>query len=365
MSLLKDALDSRNLIPLLKFNNGTDVTADGWHKRRAELMTLLRENLFGYTPAPPKSVSGKITYECKGEGAYAGKVVERHINITFDTPAGDFSFPIYLFIPKNERPLPVFLHLAFRDNLPDKYIPIEEITDHGFALAILCYKDVVNDNCHGDYSDGLAKLYIHGTRKPNEWGKIGMWAYCASRVYDYLSTVPELAPDRVAVVGHSRLGKTALWAGAQDERFWAVISNNSGFGGAAIARHGTGERVDDFRRCGSWDWFCPSFLSFIGHEDTLPYDQHMLLALVAPRLLLIGSAEQDRGADPQSEFLSACAASSVWELLGHKGLVTSDAFPSVGTAITEGNIGYHLRAGEHFLSRTDWGRYMDFLKRKL
>jgi hypothetical protein len=363
VSLLKDALDSRKLIPLLKFNNGTDVTADCWRKRRAELMTLLCENLFGYTPAPSKSVSGKIVYECKD--AYAGKAVEHHINITFDTPAGNFSLPIYLFIPKAGRPLPVFLHLAFRDNLPDKYIPIEEITDHSFALAILCYKDVVNDNCHGDYFNGLGKLYIHDDRKPNEWGKIGMWAYCASRVYDYLSTVPELAPDRVAVVGHSRLGKTALWAGAQDERFWGVISNNSGFGGAAIAKHGTGERVDDFRRCGSWDWFCPNFLSFIGREDELPYDQHMLLALVAPRLLLIGSAEQDCGADPQSEFLSAYAASSVWELLGHKGLVTPDTFPSAGTTITEGSIGYHLRAGQHFLSRFDWGRYVDFLKRKL
>ena len=363
MSVLNNALDSRGLIPLLTFNNGLAVTAADWAKRRAELVTILCENLYGYTPAPPESVSGTVIKE--NANAYAGKVVERHVTLTFRMPAGDCSFPVHLFIPKSDKPLPVFLNLAFRDKFPDEHCPIEEITDNGFALAVLCYTDAVNDNRNGDYSDGLAKLVIHGERRPDEWGKIGMWAYCASRVYEYLSTLPELDPTRVAVVGHSRLGKTALWAGAQDERFWAAVSNNSGFGGAAIARHGTGERVDDFRRCGSWDWFCPRFLSFIGREDDLPYDQHMVLALIAPRLLVVGSAEEDKGADPESEFLSAYAASTVWDRLGRKGLVTPDAFPVAGTALTEGHIGYHLRAGRHFFSRADWGRYMDYLKRKL
>jgi len=363
MPVLKKVLDSRELIPLLTLSDGSEVIADNWGKRRAELFEILRENLYGYTPAPPESVSGRVKFE--SVNAYAGKVMERHIDIIFDTPAGDCTFPIDLFVPKSDKPLPVFLHLAFSNNCPDKYVPIEEITDNGFALAILCYKDAVNDNLGGDYSDGLAKLYIRGERKSNEWGKIGMWAYCASRVYDYLATLPEINSERVAVVGHSRLGKTALWCGAQDERFWAAISNNSGFGGAAIAKHGTGERVDDFRRCGSWDWFCPQYLSFIGCEDQLPYDQHMLLALIAPRLLAIGSAELDKGADPESEFLAAYAASPVWELLGHKGLVTPDELPSPGTILTKGNIGYHLRSGGHFLSRADWGRYMDFLKLKL
>lgn len=363
MSVLKNALDSRDLIPLLKFNDGGRVTAANWDKRRAELLEILCENLYGHTPPPPKAVSGTVKFN--DTNAYAGKVLERHVMITFDTPAGDCSFPIYLFIPKSDKPAPLFLNLAFRDQLPDKCAPIEEITDNGFALAILCYKDAVNDNLGGDYSDGLAKLYIHGERKPNEWGKIGMWAYCASRVYDYLRTLPEINPARIAVIGHSRLGKTALWCGAQDRRFWAAISNNSGFGGAAIAKHGTGERVDDFRRCGSWDWFCPRYLSFIGREDELPYDQHMLLALIVPRLLLVGSAELDKGADPESEFLSAYAASPVWEMLGQKGLVTPDELPHAGTVLTAGNIGFHLRPGEHFLSRADWGRYMDFLKLKL
>lgn len=363
MPVLNPALDSRELIPLLKFNDSSKVTSDNWNRRREELLEILCENIYGHTPALPKSVSGKVKYE--STDAYAGKVIERHIEITFDTPAGDCSFPIYLFIPKSDKPMPVFLHIAFRDQLPDKYVPIEEITDNGFALAMFCYKDAVNDNLGGDYSNGLAKLYIHGERRSNEWGKIGMWAYCASRVYDHLCTMPELDHERVAVIGHSRLGKTALWCAAQDKRFWAAISNNSGFGGAAVAKHGTGERVDDFKRCGSWDWFCPRYLSFIGREDDLPYDQHMLLALIAPRLLLVGSAEQDKGADPESEFLSALAASSVWKKLGYKGFVTPDELPHAGTTLTKGNIGYHLRAGAHFLSRADWGKYMDFLKLKL
>jgi hypothetical protein len=363
VTVKKNAIDSRNLMPLLTFNDGGKVIAENWPRRRAELLALLSDNLYGWTPAPPPSVRGEVTTE--QTDAYAGKVTERHVVISFTTPSGECSFPIHLFIPNAGRPLPVFLHLAFRDTLPDKYVPVEEITDNGFALAVLCYQDAVNDNHFGDYSDGLAKHFIHGERKPDEWGKIGMWAYCASRVYDYLCTQPELDSGRVAVIGHSRLGKTALWTGAQDERFWAAISNNSGFGGAAIAKHGQGERVDDFRRCGSWDWFCPKFLSFIGSEDSLPYDQHMLLALIAPRLLAIGSAELDRGADPVSEFLSAYAASPVWDLLDRKGLVSPAELPKVGTSLTEGCIGYHLRAGRHFLSRADWGHYMAFLKRKM
>ena len=356
-------LDSRQLMPLLSFDDGRAVTAETWPRRRAELLTGLSDNLYGHTPAAPATVQGTILET--DEYAYAGKVIQHRVLVTFQTPGGEASFPIQLFIPKADHPLPVFLNLAFRDATPDRYVPIEEITDNGFALAILCYKDAVNDNHHGDFSDGLARLFIHGERRDNEWGKIGMWAYCASRVYDYLCTVPQIDSERVAVIGHSRLGKTALWTGAQDERFWATISNNSGFGGAAIAKHGAGERVADFERVGSWDWFCPKFRTFVGREDELPYDQHMLLALIAPRLLAIGSAELDRGADPKSEFLSACAATPVWELLGQQGLIAPAEQPQVGTSFADGQIAYHIRSGRHFFSRADWGRYMEFLKRKL
>jgi pimeloyl-ACP methyl ester carboxylesterase len=193
-----------------------------------------------------------------------------------------------------------------------------------------------------------------------------MWAYGASRVLDYMKQYrTDVDTDKVAIIGHSRLGKTALWCGAQDERFAAVISNNSGYGGAASSKHGGGERVADFIRVGSFDWFCENFKLFRDErEDSKPYDQSFLLALIAPRYLLVGSAVDDKGADPESEFLTTLHASAAWELLGRDGLITPDRMPKPGDRFGEGNIQYHLRAHGHFLSREDWGAYIKFLDEK-
>src|SRR5699024_8714502 len=155
----------------------------------------------------------------------------------------------------------------------DIYSPIEEIIDNGFGIALIYYKDIVNDNLHGDYSDGLAKLYVdENKRDPHEWGKIGMWAYAGSRAMDYLLTRDDVDHKHIAVAGHSRLGKAALWCAAQDERFFMAISNNSGIEGAAITKHSTGERISAFLKAGSWDWFCERFKEDSGHENSLPYD---------------------------------------------------------------------------------------------
>ena len=193
-----------------------------------------------------------------------------------------------------------------------------------------------------------------------------MWAYAASRVLDYLLTREDLDALHTAVVGHSRLGKTALWAGAQDERFFMVISNNSGYGGAATSKGGSGERVTDFINVGSWDWYCSNFQLFTGEkEDAKPYDQAYLLALIAPRYLCVGSAQEDAGADPESEFLTSLWASQAWPLLGKNGLVTPDRMPAPGDMLNDGCVSYHLRAGGHFFSREDWLAYIRFFDRKL
>ncbi len=361
--MLQEILDARALLPVLTMDDGRAVTPALWQARRRELLDLLQKQLYGYTPPPPRAVTGDLVSE--DAKAYAGKVIQREYSVRFDTPGGEFAFPLHLFIPKNAPKAPVFLHIAFRPDLPDRYCPIEEITDGGFALALFCYKDVVNDNLFGDYGDGLGARFIRGPRRPDEWGKIGMWAYAASRALDVLETVPEVDAARVAVIGHSRLGKTALWAAAQDERFFCAVSNNSGFGGAAVAKHGEGERVLDFIRAGSWDWFCETYKTYVGREDEQPYDQHLLLACVAPRLLCVGSAALDRGADPKSEFLSSLSASRAWELLGKPGLVCPDRLPEPGDSFHGGQVGYHLRTGLHFFSRYDWNRYMEFLRGKL
>ena len=363
--MLKEILKERDLLPVVKMNDSSDATLENWQERRQEMLNLLQEYSYGYTPECCGEGRGEVIFEDKL--AYAGKVTEQHINLTFNTPSGDFTVYTELYIPNSVEKPPVFLNHAFR-RVPDRYIPVEEITDQGFALFVMCYKDVVNDNLHGDYSDGLGKMF--GVQNPRQdktqWGKIGMWAYAGSRALDYLLTRDDIDARHTAVIGHSRLGKTALWTAAQDERFWCAISNNSGYGGAATSKHGEGERVTDFLRVGSWDWYCENFKDFKDEkEDDKPYDQSHLLALIAPRLMCVGSAVEDRGADPKSEFLTTLHASSAWELLGEKGLITPDKLPEIGDHLTEGNIGYHLREGRHFISREDWNYYIKFLKAKL
>lgn len=363
--MLKKELAQRELLPILKMKDGQECTPALWPQRRQELIDILSENIYGYTPPAPEKVAGTVV--ATDDVAYAGKVLQEKIKISFTTPQGEFSFPLHLFTPHAVEKPPVFLHIAFRPDLPDRYSPIEEICDNGFALALFCYHDVTPDSLFADYTAGLAAHYIKDNKRSSatEWGKIGMWAFGASRALDYLKTRDDLDHDKVAVIGHSRLGKTALWCAAQDERFYMAVSNNSGFGGAAIAKHGAGERVADFLRVGSYDWYCEKFQTFLGQEDQLPYDQHFLLAAIAPRLISVGSAELDRGADPRSELLSCLSASQAYELLGEKGLVTPDEFPKPGTHLAEGRIGYHYRSGTHFFSRYDWNRYMEFFRSKL
>ena len=363
--MLKTYLQEKDLLPILTMDDGSGVTAACWQERREEMLNALEKYSYGHTPDAPKLTTGLV--QQTDEYAYAGKILQQEILIGFRTSKGIFRFPLTLHIPRNTPKPPVILHLANLEPLPNKYVPVEEITDAGYALAVIYYQNVVNDRLHGDYSDGMAAYFGTGQdRAPEEWGKIGMWAYSASRALDYLLTREDLDAVHTAVIGHSRLGKTALWAGAQDTRFWCTISNNSGYGGAASAKHGEGERVRDFLRGGSWDWYCENFKQFLDEkENEKPYDQSWLLAAIAPRYLCVGSAAEDDGADPKSEFLTTLWASQAWELLGHKGLVTPDRIPQPGDRLQEGCISYHLRAGRHFLSREDWNTYIRFMNEKL
>ena len=364
--MLKELLKERDYLSPVLMSDGTAASSDSWQKRRREMLELLSRHSYGYTPDIPCQVFGKVA-EHSGI-SYAGKVTEEKIEITLECGMGSFTFPIMLYIPKRVKKPPVFLHLAFRP-VADRYIPLEEICDNGFAVAVLVYTDAVNDNHYMDFNDGIAKFFgVTHPRAETEWGKIGMWAYAVSRVMDYLVSFryDELDINRVCVIGHSRLGKTALWAGAQDERFWCTVSNNSGYGGAASSKCGKGERIDDFIRLGSDEWFCENFKKYKGElEDKKPYDQAFLTALIAPRLLCVGSAAEDRGADPIGEFFTTLNASSAWELLGERGLVCPDRLPTPGDFFPDGKVCYHLRAGRHFLSREDWNFYMRFLKEKI
>jgi len=186
-----------------------------------------------------------------------------------------------------------------------------------------------------------------------------MWAYAASRVLDYALTLEQIDSGRIFVAGHSRLGKTALWCAAQDERFAGVGVNNSGFGGMAVTRGKQGEQLRHLP-VRIERWFCKNFLNWVDREDDMPFDQHMLGALVAPRLLAVCNAEEDIWADPRSEFMALVEASRAYDLLGLPGLAAPADYPEAPAQFPEGRVGYSLRRGTHFMSRADWGFYLGF-----
>lgn len=345
---------------VLRFVDGREVSSkNDWKQRREEILAILRREVYGVSPSAPTSVTGTIV--STDSVCCSGHAVLQRINISFDTDNGEFTFPINLFLPTVDKPVPLFILLNFRADAYDKYYPIEEIIDNGFAVAVIHYNDVTVDK--DDMQDGLAGKY---DRNVYSWGKIGMWAFSASRVVDYMLTRPEIDKENVAVIGHSRLGKTALWCGAQDERIKFVISNDSGAGGAAYghAKVQGNEMISDSIRLVPY-WYCEKYREWVNREKELPFDQHLLLSLVAPRYLLVGSAEKDIWAGPWQEQLSCIGASPAWEILGRKGYIGKTEPASAGDDFSDGSIGYHLRDGIHFLGRPDWLSYINFIKKHI
>lgn len=326
---------------------------------REEAIEMLCREEYGFLPPKPLSMFWE---ELETTPRFcAGKAPLHKIQINCLMPnEKTFSFPIYCAIPVDGKAHPAFLHINFRDNVPDSYQPSEELCDNGYAVFTLCYNDITKDN--DDFTDGLAGvLYENGERiNDTDCGKIAMWAWGAQRVMDYILTQPGVIHERVTVVGHSRLGKTALLAGATDERFYCAISNDSGCSGAAITREKQGETVKSI--CEEFPfWFCKNYYKYKDNEYNMPFDQHWLIGLLAPRYAYVASAANDLWADPASEHLSCVAAGEMWE---KNGFITLDRPPRIGDSFHEGMVGYHLRAGEHFFSREDWLNFMAFLKRK-
>ncbi len=345
---------------LLTMFDGSDVVdAVGMKKRRLELLEILSREEYGHMPPPPVRVAGRVveteTRVCASHAA------REKIIISFDTPSGEFSFPIHLVIPNGTGKRPFVVFINFRPGIIDEYLPVEEIVDEGVAIAVMCYEDVTSDD--PDFSNGLAGRYPR-SGSGDEWGKIGVWAFAASRVLDYCITRDELDPRRAAVAGHSRLGKTALWCGANDERFSVIYSNDSGCGGAAYERvkHTGAETISDIARTFPF-WFCANRSKYAGHPESMPFDQHFLIAACCPRSVGVGSASDDAWADPYSEQLSCVGASPAWEVCGAPGLIAPDRPAAIGESFDGGRVAYHLRHGGHFFSRADWRFLTDIIKR--
>ena len=380
----------------LRFADGSPVAdAAAWReRRRPELLRLFEEHVYGRSPGPPAKMRFVVVES--DPRALGGLATRRQVRVLLDGLESGPAFEILLYVPNAaRRPVPAFLGLNFDGNHavhPDPGIrlstawmdagagvvgnrateaargtnaaswPVERILDRGYALATVYYGDLEPDHPDGWKSGVRARIGPGATGRfaPDDWGAIATWAWGLQRALDYLQTDPGVDGSRVAVIGHSRLGKTALWAGAQDKRFALVVSNDSGEGGAALARRQFGETTARITTTFP-HWFAPRLAGYAGREDALPVDQHELLALVAPRPLYVASATEDLWADPRGEFLAARAAEPVYALLGLPGIGVAE-MPAPDRPVG-GSIGYHVRRGTHALTAYDWEQYLDFADR--
>lgn len=331
---------------------------DPIHMDKKEIVDLLLQEEYGTLPSAPYAVTA--TLEKCDRSFCAGKADLCTLRLHCKAEWGEFSFPVYYVCPKGRSaPVPCFIHINFRDLIPDRYQPTEELVDEGYATLTFCYQDVSSDNA--DFTDGLAGvLWPDGKRDAHACGKIGLWAFAACAVMDYAQTLPELDHARISVAGHSRLGKTALLAGALDERFYCAFSNNSGCCGAALYRAKSGETIRAITQKFSY-WFCENYRKYADHEDALPFDQHYLIAANIPHRVYAASAAEDLWACPQNEYLACVAASAYYEKSCGRGFVYAGGLPEVDDCFHEGMIGYHLRAGKHYFSREDWKYYVKYL----
>lgn len=407
MTTTSDTDDRKyRLPPMWEESVPHDVTA--WRSRRAELLDAFSRYVYGRTP-----VGGGVrdVVQLSGdETALAGVATRAEYRVRLRGPNGGCEIHILVHRPNHvplENPVPVFVGLNFGGNhattpadqvristatnsasrrgAESRRWPFELITARGYAVATL-HRDEIDPDEVGRRHLGVRGIFPNRSHTRSDWGAIGGWAWGLSRALDVLRHLPGLDASAAVVVGHSRLGKAALWAAAQDERFAAAISNDSGCAGAALFRGKMGEDVAAITRRFP-HWFAGQLDDFQGAEDALPVDQHMLLALIAPRPLHVASATNDAWADPRSEFLSTLHATPIFTMLGGKGTITDPfddvlreslaagddlsaevarhlATPPPGRRIG-GRLSYHLRAGDHDLLAEDWEHFLDFADAEL
>ena len=352
---------------LLKFNDGSDVKtfADWENRRRDELLITFRSEVFGFSPPKPEALSFRTV--TSDPIAMEGQATRKQVEISFQLSGQTFAFPLTLFVPNDRKsPAPVFLLLNHRpaenaDPTREKrmdFWPAESLIARGYAIAAInVAADVEPDK--REATTGLRTFYRQHFAHSDTltWGALAAWSWAGSRVMDYFETDRDINTRQVAIIGHSRGGKAALWAAAQDPRFALACVNQSGEGGAALSRRNYGETLEMITKSCP-HWFVPGYAGYAGKEETLPIDQHELIALIAPRGYHGGEGKLDTWSDPRGSWLSLVEASRAWALAG-KIAPWVDRMPAVDQPRKDGPLAYHLRDGGHDLTAPDWKFYLD------
>ena len=351
-------------------NGGKITTIEGWRKRRAELLDLFRHEEYGYSPAVPQDMWFE-TVKCDKaalDGDATLKLVDIHLGRKPNAPI----IHLQLFVPnKRTAPAPAFLLMCNRAKtnidvtraVKSEFWPVEEMIAKGYAIASFHYEDVALDR-KDSFDEGVYPYFLgDGTRKPTDWGALSAWAWASSRCMDYFETDSDIDAKHCVITGHSRGGKTALWCGAQDERWAMTISSCSGCSGAALARRCYGESLEVIQNAFPY-WFCENYFKYANHENELPFDQHQLIALIAPRAVYVHSADEDLWADPKGEWTSLHLAEPVWKLYGRKGLPMQE-MPALDEPAWGDGMAYHVRPGEHNNKLVDWMRHADFFRMEM
>lgn len=395
----ESAIPAYELPSALITNQGAAVTdASIWKEsRRPEILELFAAEVYGRGPEACEIQHQTIS---KKSNAIGGKAIRREVDVKMLTGSRSTTMRLLIYTPKSAASVPVFIGLNFQGNhtvdaaddisITKNWVrnrgdvknnrateatrgtaagrwPIETIIDRGYGLVTIYYGDIDPDFADG-FQNGIHPQFekeMSSVPQGERWGSIAAWAYALSRAVDYFEQDETIDAERVAVIGHSRLGKTSLWAGATDPRFKLVISNNSGCGGAALSRRAVGETVARINTSFP-HWFCDNYLKYNQNENACPVDQHMLIGLIAPRAVYVASATGDKWADPRGEFLSCIHADPIYRLLGNSGMGSSGPpaeFPTAQAPINSGRVGYHLRTGKHDVTDYDWAQYLDFADR--
>lgn len=340
---------------------------------REEMLDILQREVYGYLPTAPCTVtaSAPTTVDAR---YMRGTVHHTYVTLTLTLPGGTHAFRVDRLLHTDGKKRPLIIFLNFHPMGATPYFPIEEMSEREVDFLAVDYRDITSDN--GDFTNGIAPLLLpKGQNRPSAPGKIALWAYAVMRILDYALTLPGTDGNNIAVAGHSRLGKTALFAAAMDERIRFALVNNAGCGGDALAHGNSGHSCPEgaaaYPNYGELYanmlnafpyWGCPNFLRHMEKSVSDEFDQHFLLAAVAPRYSFHVAAELDLWADPVSQYLCTVAATPAFEQAGARGMTEPDTYPAPGDVRLDGHIGFYYAPTPHFLGRRGWNYFIDFIE---